>query len=224
MDHVTPVSIASPATGTQRDYRFGLLAGFLIGLLLIPILQTVKPGLFVSHSLLRLALVPVFTLLTLLGLVIAAWIARRLAFVWQVAKFIVVGGLNTLIDLGILTWLSSVALPPETPLFQVFGLSVAFYSLYKAISFILANISSYYWNKHWTFHAGTSAQNTVEFTTFFAVSIIGFLINISVASGIFHLAHLALTSNQVGLLAAAIGSIAGLAWNFLGYKFLVFKK
>lgn len=211
----------SPVIGTRRDYIFGFFAGLAIGLLLLPILQTLKPSLYLS---LRFVLVPIFIVLTLLGLVIASWIARRIPAIWQIAKFVVIGGLNTLVDLGILTWLSSVALPAETPWLTVLGATIAFYSLYKAISFILANINSYYWNKYWTFHANDSSRPATEFTSFFAVSIIGFIINLSVASAIFHLVHLALTSNQIGLLAAAIGSIAGLAWNFLGYKFFVFKK
>ncbi|MEI8103780.1 MAG: GtrA family protein [Candidatus Moraniibacteriota bacterium] len=207
--------------GTRKDYIFGLCAGLAIGLLLLPILQTLAPGLYLS---LRFVLVPLFAILTILGLVIASWIARRIAIVWQIAKFIVVGGLNTLVDLGILTWLSLAILPPETPWISIFGSSIAIYSLYKGISFILANINSYYWNKYWTFHANSSSNTGTEFTSFFAVSLIGFLINISVASGIFHFVHLSVTANQLGLLAAAIGSIVGLAWNFVGYKLFVFKK
>lgn len=207
--------------GTRKDYIFGLCAGLAIGLLFLPILQTLAPDLYLSF---RFVIVLLFAVLTILGLVIASWIAKRLAIVWQIAKFIIVGGLNTLVDIGILTWLELNILPPETPWISIFGLSIAIYSLYKGISFILANINSYYWNKYWTFHANTSSNTGTEFTSFFAVSLIGFLINISVASGIFHFLHLGITANQLGLLAAAIGSIVGLAWNFIGYKLFVFKK
>jgi putative flippase GtrA len=216
-----PITSGATSIGTRKDYVFGFFAGLAIGLLLLPILQTLKPSLYAS---LHLVLVPILVVLTILGLVIASWIAQRFAAIWQIAKFVVVGGLNTLVDLGILTLLSAIATPPQTPWFGIFGFSVLFYSLYKAASFILANINSYYWNKYWTFNANTSDRPTTEFTSFFAVSIIGFLINISVASGIFHFVHLNITVNQMGLLAAAVGSITGLAWNFLGYKFFVFKK
>ena len=60
---------------------------------------------------------------------------------------------------------------------------------------------------------------------FFAVSIVGFIINIIVASSVFALSAAAnYTAGQWGLVAAAAGSVTGLAWNFIGYKFFVFKK
>ena len=33
-----------------------------------------------------------------------------------------------------------------------------------------------------------------------------------------------MTGGQLGLIGAAAGSVAGLAWNFIGYKLWVFKK
>jgi putative flippase GtrA len=61
---------------------------------------------------------------------------------------------------------------------------------------------------------------------FFVVSLIGFVINVAMASYVFKsVGPLAgLNSDQWGLIGAAAGSVAGLAWNFIGYKFVVFKK
>ncbi len=209
-------------TGTKRDYLLGLAAGLIIGLILLPILQTAKPSLYLS---LRFVLVPIVVILTLLSLVVASWLSRRLSFVWQLAKFVVIGGMNTLVDIGILALLGLVFLNPSTPWFSIAGSVIAYYSLYKAVSFIIANVNSYFWNKYWTFHTESSQKTGSEFTAFFAVSIIGFIINIIVASSVFALSAAAsFTSGQWGLIAAAAGSVAGLAWNFVGYKFFVFKK
>jgi len=55
------------------------------------------------------------------------------------------------------------------------------------------------------------------------VSIIGFIVNVVVASLVFK-SVAGFSAGQAGLLGAMVGSIAGLAWNFVGYKFIVFKK
>ena len=92
--------------GLKRDYIFGTAAGFLIGLLLMPILQTTKPTLFES---LKFVVIPVFTALVPIGLVVASWISRKFSVIWQLAKFVVIGVLNTLVDLGALAFLFSLA-------------------------------------------------------------------------------------------------------------------
>jgi putative flippase GtrA len=104
---------------------------------------------------------------------------------------------------------------------------VTFYSLYKSISFIVANINSYFWNKYWTFDQGEKKQTKSEFVQFFAVSVVGFMINVFVASVVFKMilgSLVGMTGGQLGLIGAMAGSIAGLAWNFIGYKLWVFKK
>ncbi len=102
---------------------------------------------------------------------------------------------------------------------------ITFYSCYKAVSFIVANINSYYWNKYWTFAAQTTKKTETEFVQFFIVSLIGFVTNVLTASYIFKSMHPAggLSIDQWSIIGAAAGSIAGFLWNFLGYKFIVFK-
>lgn len=214
--------------GSKRDYIFGTAAGFLIGLLLMPILQTAKPALFES---LKFIILPIFTALVPIGLVVASWIGRQFAIIWQLAKFIVIGVLNTLVDLGALAFmfslasLTSAAIASSDVLLTFFA-PITFFILYKSISFIIANINSYFWNKYWTFGTENSKKTSTEFTQFFLVSLIGFVINVSASSLIFSFFHKigGLTADQWGLIGAAVGSISGLAWNFIGYKFIVFKK
>lgn len=210
---------------TKRDYEFAVGAGLLIGLLLLPVLRTASPELFSKFA---IAIVPFFLLATPIGLRIAFYMGQKVAIIYQIAKFGLIGVLNTLVDLGVLAattlFFSSVLQIKSTDI--LIGV-VTFYSLYKAISFIVANISSYFWNKYWTFDQGTKKQTKSEFLQFFAVSVIGFLINVFVASVVFKMILGSLSqmnSGQLGLLGAAAGSIAGLAWNFIGYKLWVFKK
>ncbi|EKD58272.1 MAG: hypothetical protein ACD_56C00159G0001 [uncultured bacterium] len=210
---------------TQRDYKFAVTAGLLIGLLLLPVLKTASPVLFAKFW---VVIVPFFLLATPIGLRIAFFIGQKIAIVYQVAKFALIGVLNTLVDLGVLaliTLLFSSYLQIESKSILIGTLT--FYSVYKAISFIVANISSYFWNKHWTFEQGKKKQSKAQFIQFFAVSIVGFLINVFVATFVFKVvigSLINLTDGQIGLIGAAFGSIAGLAWNFIGYKLWVFKK
>lgn len=210
---------------TQRDYKFAVAAGLLIGLLILPVLKTAKPEIY---SRFVLVIVPFFLLATPLGLRIAFFLGKKVAIIYQVAKFGLIGVLNTLVDLGVLalvTLLFSSYFKIESKDALVAG--VSFYSLYKALSFIVANVSSYFWNKYWTFDQGKKKQTRSEFIQFFAVSVVGFLINVFVASIVFKTilgSLVGMTSGQLGLIGAAVGSIAGLAWNFIGYKLWVFKK
>jgi putative flippase GtrA len=218
MENTTGVRI------TQKDYTFSVGAGLLIGLLLLPVLKAASPALYAK---LYIVIIPFFLLATPVGLRIAFFIGQKIAIIYQIAKFALIGVLNTLVDLGILALLTFVFrslfnIDSKTALIG----AITFYSLYKSLSFIVANINSYLWNKYWTFDQGAKKQTRSEFIQFFAVSVVGFLINVFIASFVFKIVLGSLTglsSDQLGLIGAAAGSIAGLVWNFVGYKLWVFK-
>ena len=206
---------------------FGISAGLLIGLLALPVLHTAKPALYAQYW---WVIVPLFLIATPLGLYITYLIGKKISVVWQIGKFGVIGVLNTLVDWGVLAVLFAVGprwfgVQTEQVLVTV-GATITVYTIYKAISFIIANINSYYWNKSWTFARSLAQKTKAEFLQFFAVSLIGFLLNVGIASYVFKAIAPAGNMNvdQWGLVGAAIGSIVGLAWNFLGYKFIVFKE
>lgn len=133
----------------------------------------------------------------------------------QFFKFAVVGVMNTLIDLGVLNGLILLT-----------GMAVGWqFSVFKGISFIAAVINSYFFNKFWTFKSKKSV-GAGELLQFFAVSVGGFVVNVGTAS---------LVVNVIGPLwgisptlwanVGAISAIAfSMAWNFIGYKFLVFRR
>lgn len=209
---------------TKKDYIFGIAAGLFIGLLALPILKAAKPDLYEKYA---MAVVPLFFFLVPIGLVFAHFLGKKLMVIWQLAKFVVIGVLNTLVDLGLLSLIIFIFrdyIQIESKDIAIAG--ITFYSVFKGTSFIIANINSYYWNKYWTFEQNAVKKTGIEFLQFFIVSIIGFVINVVVASYVFKAIHpfAGMNPDQWALIGAMAGSIMGLAWNFIGYKFIVFKK
>jgi putative flippase GtrA len=219
------VAVAENKAMVKKDYWLGVLVGLLIGIMSMPVLKMAKPDLYYQ---LRLALIPFFLIGTPLGLYVCHALSKKIAVMWQFGKFFVTGVMNVLVDFGVLAIITLLfkkffAISSNDVLFTI-GATVTFYSLYKAISFTVSNINSYFWNKHWTFNK--SGDKKSEFLQFFMVSVVGFSINVVIASLVFkNVTPLAgMNLDQWGFMGAAAGSIAGLMWNFLGYKFLVFKK
>lgn len=137
----------------------------------------------------------------------------------QFSKFIVIGFLNTGIDfavLNLLLWLTGIY-------------SGKWIFLLNAISFSVAVINSYFWNKYWTFRAKEAGQPVVvakEFSQFIVITLIGLGINSSIVYGIttFITSFFGLSPELWANSAKAIATAISLIWNFIGYKFVVFKK
>ncbi|OGI28496.1 MAG: hypothetical protein A2288_00055 [Candidatus Moranbacteria bacterium RIFOXYA12_FULL_44_15] len=146
-------------------------------------------------------------------------ILARFPVVEQFAKFVLIGAMNTLVDLGVLNILMFSS-----------GLSEGiYYSFFKAVSFTTAVVLSYNLNKRWTFNDVSEEDRAKKFTQFLTVSIVGAIINISVATAVVTYVKPTvdaafLTSQLWGNIGALAGTAIGLVWNFLGYKFIVFKK
>ena len=158
----------------------------------------------------------VFPLLTAAVMVAGTILARVLPLFRQITKFSLVGGLNFLIDLSILNLLIA-----ATGIASGFGANV-----FKGVAFIVAVVSSFLWNKFWTFQALSVDNAARQFLRFFTVTSIGFLINVGVFA-LFnnHLGPQAAIDPKTWASVSAAGAAgAGLIWNFLGYKFLVFRK
>lgn len=141
----------------------------------------------------------------------------------QFIKFFLVGIMNTAVDLAILNI--------ETILSGVRDGSG--YAIQKGISFLAAVTFSYFINKYWTFQDKSKENEGKKFSQFFFVSIIGMIINVTVATVVVtylktpinDLLQLPLLTDQLWVSIGALGGTAiGLFWNFIGYKFWVFKK
>jgi putative flippase GtrA len=135
----------------------------------------------------------------------------------EIARFAAAGIANTVVDFAILNALvATVGL----------GQGDARFAAFKAISFAAAVTQSYVLNKLWVFRAGrlTDPGAAREASSFLAVSVASMLVNVGVAALAFAAARAALPSETIAVnVGAALGTVAAVASNYVGYKFLVFR-
>lgn len=136
----------------------------------------------------------------------------------QISRFVVVGFINTGIDFGVLNLL----------MFLTSIYSGRWIILLNSVSFTVAVINSYLWNKYWTFKKEGSETKQVakEFSQFLIISIIGISLNSGIVYGITTLIKPVFGFSSViwANLAKAFATGVAMTWNFIGYKFIVFKK
>jgi len=125
----------------------------------------------------------------------------------QAARFIVVGVINTLVDMGAFYLLSRIPAMPHTAA--------------KGVSYVLGICNSFFWNKYWTFGAKRSARGKREFAVFFAVNMPPLLVNIVV----FTVLGLWIESGStwVRMLKAFAAAVVSVAWNFVGSRYIAFR-
>ena len=155
-------------------------------------------------------------LLALFGLWICYLIGKKFLFVFQAGKFLLTGVLATLIDLGVFNFLG-----------WTFGLEIALTrSIYKGISFLVATFAKYWGNKFWAFEKMEKAKMGREITQFYIVTLIGLGINVGVFSFIVNTIGPQFgTPPKIWMtFGVIIAAFLVAVWNFLGYKFIVFKK
>jgi putative flippase GtrA len=122
-------------------------------------------------------------------------------------RFVIVGLLNTVVDLGAFYLLTLIPGMPEIAA--------------KTISYILGICNSFVWNKFWTFSARDSGRGKREFAVFFAVNLPPLVVNIVV----FSLLGLWTTSGSFAAREgkAFIAAVVAVIWNFLGSRYLAFR-
>ena len=204
----------------NKDIPVSAIIGFLVALLLLPILRQSGFRFPYPYALTLLLTFPVLSILTL-------WLASRAAqnfeSAYQAAKFVLVGTLNTFVDWGLLNLLLMMLAVTHGPLYPVC----------KGISFVVAVTNSYFWNKFWTFKKPLMSNNagkinkkdSTELWEFSMVSLIGFALNGSIANLIVNHwgPHFQMGVKLWATAGAFGGTIAGLVWNFTGYKLFVFR-
>jgi putative flippase GtrA len=202
----------------KSDILSSIILGEMVAVFLILISKNLERDVPVFDILVRskwLIFIVVPALATI-GVYGTFYAGRRRPVVFQFGKFITIGLSNTAIDFGILNLL-------------IFLTNIErgyLYSIFKAISFMVAVTNSYLWNKFWTFKTHENKETRKEFFQFVAISGVGFGINVVVASFVVNVI------GPVGEISprlwANIGAFAAIVisvfWNFLGYKFIVFKK
>lgn len=217
----------------KKNLIYSSIVGFLTSWFLIfviknPFIEEFKGLASLGDKIWWLLLI--MPLLFFIGMLAAAFISRIISVFLQLAKFAEVGILNTAIDFGILNlliWLTGIT----------GGWAIA---PLNATSFLCATTNSYFWNKFWTFkktqpdkplpsekdfNIKEAEKSKNKFLQFFAISVVGFGINVGTASIIvnFISPSFGLSSQIWANIGAIVAAFTGMTWNFLGYKFIVFK-
>jgi putative flippase GtrA len=157
-----------------------------------------------------------FPILAVFGIWIAEIIGRKFLFVYQLAKFVLVGAFFAVFDLIILN-----------SLMVYFGITkeeILKYSIFVIISFIVVTTFKYFANKYWAFEKMEKERMEKEFGFFFLVTAISGIIQVGVASLLFKFLILVVSPLLAGNVGKIFGIVVASVWNFICYKFLVFKK
>ncbi|MCK4592531.1 GtrA family protein [Candidatus Parcubacteria bacterium] len=126
------------------------------------------------------------------------------------AKFSIVGSFNFLVDIIVLNILSYVT---------GFNKGV-FAAIFSAISFLLANVNSYYLNKKWTFKS--NSKNS-RYKVFLAVSIMGVFVNAVVVYNFTTYINQTYFSDIVWLnISKIVATLLVVFFNYYSYKKYVF--
>jgi len=116
---------------------------------------------------------------------------------------------NTMIDWGVLNLLL-------VPL----GLGTASYVGGKGLSFAVATLNSYFWNKTWTFQKKGLKGAGKEAAQFYLLTAVGLAINVGAATFFKEIGPD--TKFWAGILAPGFATLISAVWNFSSYRFIVF--
>ncbi len=215
---------------SKKDLALSFVIGGLVGFLFQPLISNFSADIsgLASIPLIKLRMVSFFVFLFgapaalfifhLLSKLVAVLYPHTKNFgvgVYQFAKFASVGILNTSVDLGIFNL--------ETFLYGSLPATMVF-SMFKAVSFLAATTNSFIWNKYWTFGVNAKPQ-TGEVIKFYAIAIVGGFLNVGVATAVRTANFSFVSANMlVNFVAPICGILAVFLWNFIGYKYVVFKK
>lgn len=194
----------------KRDLSFVIAAAAITAIFLTPTLKNL--GLYGKIPSPPIVIFVVFPIVAIVGMLVAYMLGKGMKILWQLAKFGLVGVMNTTIDFGILNFL--VSLTGTTSGAGIVPLNLT--------SFGAATINSYFWNKSWVFDKSKKSN----FISFFVVSLIGIGINSGLVYVMTTYVPPVIVHSPVlwANLAKIIATFASLVWNFLGYKLVVFKK
>jgi putative flippase GtrA len=198
---------------SRRDIRSAIITGLTTGIIAWRILEFLLPGMpiFGIPSVVFVVVVPIAWLAGVqLGYVLGSFFPPFVQF----GRFVAIGFSNAMVDFGIL-YLGIALLP---------SLSTGGFSLLKAISFSIATVHSYFWNKYWAFEASASRGGTQEAVSFAGVAIASAVVNVAVATTV-----VAFRPDTVSIqLWVGVGAVAGsavaLIFSFIGFRMFVFRK
>ena len=130
----------------------------------------------------------------------------------DITRFIIVGFLNTFVDLAVLNILIFI--------FQIENAGQFF--LIKSISFFVAMINSFILNRSFTFK-DTKRVSVQSISIFIAITLVSFGLNVFISTKLFiFLQENLFGDNIAASLASIFGTAASMGINYAGYKKIVF--
>jgi putative flippase GtrA len=199
-------------TLSRRDIGSALATGFTTGIIGWQIL--VYLGTRLPLGLEPVFLVYIVPVCWLAGVQLGYFLGQYLRPFTQFGRFACIGFANAMVDFGVLYL--GIAM---TGLVGGFG-----YTVLKSISFIVATIHSYIWNKYWAFDAGRGAITSREVISFVGVAASSLVVNVAVASFVNLLRPAGFTPEAWAGVGAVAGSAAALVFSFTGFRLFVFKR
>jgi putative flippase GtrA len=196
----------------RKDYNLAALAGFLTGVCLIPTAWNIgyhHPGI--------LSALP---LVGAVGMLFGIWLGKVLSgvlpVIFQVSKFAAVGFLNTAINFGILNLFSIIT--GVTGGLSAGGINIP--------GTLIAASNSYIWNKLWVFQKIDNKGFFHDVPKFALVTILGLLVNsvVIILFTSFIPPSFGFDARVWLNIGKFIATILGILVDFIGYKFLVFRK
>ncbi len=220
MDSTEVVPQKKPIAFTRTDAIASVALGLIMGVLIPFILGRIGKSIPMQNY-----LIIAFPLASLIGLYIASLMSKVVPVLYQVGKFGIVGFTNFVVDTGVFHVIIALSGSAQSGyLFSIFSIPFTTWTIFKILSFIGANAHSFFWNKFWTFEQKETKTAKKEYVGFLVISVGGLLINSGAFSVAFALRPEGASEALWGTIGVAVGSVIGLLWNFVGYKFFVFKK
>ncbi|MCL5283107.1 MAG: GtrA family protein [Armatimonadetes bacterium] len=132
----------------------------------------------------------------------------------QFVKFCIIGFGSAIIDGGVARFLT----------YHV-GLQ---WEIARTISFTLAVTNGFFWNQRWTFNAVGRTSSSRQYTMFFAVNIVGLLLNLLIMGAVFLMftgkLHTGGKPDSTHWYIAFFTAITIVSfWNFIANKYWTFK-
>jgi putative flippase GtrA len=214
---------------TKKDLGFAILTGLITGTIAWRIFNFLNVtniqfrfvvcdgGVCPWYSLIIIPwfwFVLIIPILWILGVLLGYFLGQWLKFFNQFGKFAAIGFTNAAVDFGVLNLLIA----------NTGFHSGGWYTVFKAISFMVAVIPSYFWNKYWAFEGNEGVR--FEFAKFLSVAVVSIFINDGVASFVVNYVQPfgGLSSAVWANVGAMAGSAVALVFSFVGFKLAVFKK
>lgn len=200
----------------KKDFLFAAIIGFITAVFARLILINATVSLSLGGSKVPLwSLFIILPVVEYIAYVVASKLFSHILFLKQLGRFGIVGLMNFSVDTGILT-----ALSVWTGIFAGVRLAPL-----NVVSATIAIVNSYFWQRTWTF-AEKAPPSRKEFLAFLAITVMGIVINsalVSLLTSVVSPFDGLSTPARIEVAAKIGATLVTLFWNFLGYKFFVFK-